>query len=664
MYFKKYILILFAFIYALNSSAQCSDPNACNFGTELPEECMYPGDPCDDGNAQTSNETFNEACNCIDGGFPLAGCTDISACNFSPTAQIDDDSCVFPLQPCEDEDAFTLDDFLNDECECIGSYSVDFSLYDSGFNGWDEAQITLVNTTTGDIYPDITLVSGGFEEFSLNLVEGCYEMTSTTGENPEEISFLISVESSFGTEDIFGTAGDAQTFSVGGIAGCTDPLALNYDTEATCETGDCFYCIEDGDCLHAMNENFNAGPCHEVTICGPGLFKINGTSYSGYVEEGECEHFYLSISPGAYDVRIKADEGSSMSVIFGGVTKLSGTGGHDECIYIDVINCKVYKYVWNKSRSTISMNDDLGTGWDLLSYEIHNESNELVAEGTLSTAEGGDGEYFGFDTHLLNDGCYFLSFISELEDLGSNYTYRLDNIDGGFIAGVVDNDVIPFTIGEFLCGQGCTDQSAVNFDPAANVPCNGNNSCCDYTPSNNQCDNAMFIEPVEIYNWETKNATSSEFNCESEDVGDIWYRYTASCDELIAFSGTGIDGFQFCVYNSCPTDENQEPLFSSADNQYNLNQYAAHLNRDERLFFRISTDSNYASHGEGQFLLDILGCRGCTDPEAYNYTEEATLDDGSCLLPFECVGDLNGDNKVSSADLTIFLSSFGENCVE
>jgi hypothetical protein len=45
---------------------------------------------------------------------------DPNACNYNPLANIDDQSCVFPGSPCDDGNALTINDSLDVNCNCVG----------------------------------------------------------------------------------------------------------------------------------------------------------------------------------------------------------------------------------------------------------------------------------------------------------------------------------------------------------------------------------------------------------------------------------------------------------------------------------------------------------------------------------------------------------------
>ena len=67
-------------------------------------------------------------------------------------------------------------------------------------------------------------------------------------------------------------------------------------------------------------------------------------------------------------------------------------------------------------------------------------------------------------------------------------------------------------------------------------------------------------------------------------------------------------------------------------------------------------------------------CHGCTDIEACNYDPNATYDDGTfCEYPQEgydcecqqlCLGDVDQNGIISTADLLIFLGEYGTICDE
>jgi uncharacterized delta-60 repeat protein len=56
---------------------------------------------------------------------PVNGCTQNNACNYNLDANIDDASCIFPGDPCDDLNPDTVDDAYNPNCECEGTVGVD-----------------------------------------------------------------------------------------------------------------------------------------------------------------------------------------------------------------------------------------------------------------------------------------------------------------------------------------------------------------------------------------------------------------------------------------------------------------------------------------------------------------------------------------------------------
>ena len=114
-------------VYALNETTGwihigCTDPSACNFDPQANVEdwsCAYPQWSCDDGDPNTLNDMYDDWCNCqgISGNWEV-GCIDPSACNFDFQAVVDDGSCIYPGSACDDGDPNTEASFINWWCDC------------------------------------------------------------------------------------------------------------------------------------------------------------------------------------------------------------------------------------------------------------------------------------------------------------------------------------------------------------------------------------------------------------------------------------------------------------------------------------------------------------------------------------------------------------------
>ena len=78
------------------SCAGCTDPNSCNYNPEA---------SLDDGTCDYTS--------CI-------GCTLPQACNYDLEAILDDNSCILPGDSCDDGEALTFDDYIQDDCTCLG----------------------------------------------------------------------------------------------------------------------------------------------------------------------------------------------------------------------------------------------------------------------------------------------------------------------------------------------------------------------------------------------------------------------------------------------------------------------------------------------------------------------------------------------------------------
>jgi hypothetical protein len=100
----------------------CTDAGSCNFNpaaTVNDNSCFYPGNNCDDNNANTFSDSYNAECICV-GVVANYGCMNPAACNYSFLANADDGSCIFPGGTCDDADSTTLVDIIDMNCLCNG----------------------------------------------------------------------------------------------------------------------------------------------------------------------------------------------------------------------------------------------------------------------------------------------------------------------------------------------------------------------------------------------------------------------------------------------------------------------------------------------------------------------------------------------------------------
>jgi len=104
----------------------CTDANACNYNeqaTENDDSCILIGDTCNDYNANTENDLIDEDCMCLGTiiNNPILGCTQVCFAEYNPEANEDDGSCETDLSGCNDVNAENFEPTVEEDC-------ADFSL--------------------------------------------------------------------------------------------------------------------------------------------------------------------------------------------------------------------------------------------------------------------------------------------------------------------------------------------------------------------------------------------------------------------------------------------------------------------------------------------------------------------------------------------------------
>ena len=149
---------------------------------------------------------------------PCAGCIDPLALNFDSVAYVDDGSCIFP-SGCTDPFAYNYDSLaISDDGSCLYCDLTNTFFINNNTPGNCNGFV-VANSSSSNLPISYLWNTGSIQNNLIGLCPGIYTLTLT---------------------DAVGcTLEDTVFMNV--IYGCTDPLALNYDPNATIDDGSCSY---------------------------------------------------------------------------------------------------------------------------------------------------------------------------------------------------------------------------------------------------------------------------------------------------------------------------------------------------------------------------------------------------------------------------------------
>jgi hypothetical protein len=599
----------------------CTDPEASNYN---------PAANADDGSCFYSVVCENGTTvdlNMVTGGFP-------SECSFTI---IDAQSNVVYAS----SGYFESNSFYSTICLSDGCYTV--IMLDSFGDGWNGGYL---NVYFGGTVTQFSIQNGssGAGVFAIN-AEGCLPNISSGCMNP--------LADNYDPTAIFDDGSCV-------ISGCTDMNAMNYNGNATVDNGSCEYCNGEGSSMAQLyictfsngqqvglqitddqgNNVYTAGTlasgaivyetlCLQAGVCYTATMSNNTGPfgwYGGYFWVNAANVQIINAQPGATDevatVQFSID-GTCGPVL--GCTDPNALNYNPEATTNDG-SCQYPIY---GCTDPLALNYNYYATIDDGSCYYAQECNEnmivfqfypgtFVSEGSFDVMDANGSVVFYYNGQTtgmvcLPDGCYTLNM----------YDTFGDGWDGGGYLDVFMNDVyygqftlefglsfgsIGFGINAEGCAaavNGCTDPSALNFNPMATQ----DDGSCVY-PEN--CDANLVTISIVTQTWG------------SEISWDL-----IAEDGTIAASGAGYSSWNYYTQTLC-----------LPDGCYSLQLNDSWGDGWNGGYYMISSANNYfeGSLFYGATNTDLISVNascgdmpGCMDPEALNYNPAATMDDGSCF---------------------------------
>ena len=639
----------------------CVDPGEIGFTVFITEQNSTPFEGTinlylDDGygNADNDNILAIGADNITEVYFSLTaleqGCTDPNAVNYNPNADIDDFSCQ--IEGCTDGTAFNYNPNANiDDGSCSGPI---YGCIDNGTmtNGLGE-----INDLDGDGLPAFNYdsLANIDDDSCVPINEGCsdpeacnYNSAVNTANN-NLCSFPIGCETCEegividNDEDGDGICDGDETL------GCQDPLALNYNPNAT-DPGTCIYPDIDG-CMNPNACNYNpaatipTGGClipENCDTCSEGFVVDNDSDNDGVCDADEISGCTDPTACGYNPDATDDDEtcfNSEQYYDCDGAC-INDTNNNDICDELEIAGCTDN----SACNYNTEANMDDGTCYFAADYYDcdGNCLNDIDGDSTCDQLESGgctNNNACNYNPYVTEDdgSCESISCYGCMYPNACNYNamafypencfYASDVSDCATCSGETDGSgtiLANDADGDGICDadeiDGCMNDTACNYNANAT---NEDNSCeftscvgcieenaCNYNPEATVSD-ASCSFPEMYYDCDGA--------CSEDDDSD------GICNELEIYGCTDITA---CNYNPYSTDE--------GECNFALEYY--------------DCEGNCLNDIDDNTICDELEVFGCTDTDACNYNLSANVNDGSCDFPeeyYDCSGNCINDSDLN-----------------
>ncbi len=624
----------------------CTDPNSCNY---------LPSANCDDGSCLPMpdcnddiclGDTFipdpSNPCVCILDEEQMLGCTDPSACNYNPAANCDDGSCM-ETPTCNTDICAGDTEIIDptDGCSCIVDEIQVLGCTDPNACNYN----SMANCDDGSCMPqpncNMDICLGDTEVVDPNDPCACIidEIQILGCTNPNSDNYNPDANCDDGSCDCVPD-------------GCTNPASCNYDPLATCDDGSC---LPVPDC----NTDICAGDTEIIDPNDPCACVVDIVQVVGCTDPNSCNYL-----PNA-----NCDDGSCLPMpvcntdICAGDTEIINPNDPCACV-IDVVqvlgctdpNSENYNPDANCDDGSCDCVPDGCTDPTACNYD----PNATCNDGSCLPMPDCNTDICLGDTEIIdpNDACNCI--IDEVQVLGctnpnaSNYNPDANCDDGSC-------DCVP---------DGCTDPNACNFDPSATcddgsclpMP-NCNTDICigdtEIIDPNDPC--SCIVDEVQAFG--CTDPTSCNYdplaNCDDGSCLPV-----PACNTDICLGDTEIiDPNDPCA---CIIDEIQvlgctDPASCNYDPDANCDDGSCISNEDPGTCNTDCLLGDVEVWNEITCMcdVDIVSLLGCTDPTANNYNPNANCEDGSCMYDCPAVAEAGPVLELPCLEAMISLDGTG-----
>ncbi|MGY8928380.1 MAG: hypothetical protein ACKVHK_01805, partial [Flavobacteriales bacterium] len=530
----------------------------------------------------------------------VAGCNDATACNYVPSANVNDGSCEYlscagctDAGACNYDAAATLDDASCDY-SCIGCMDATATNYDAMFT---VACVDCCAYCEG-AFAGILTVGGGFYESEVGWSLSNTDSVVVSGGAPASLVLCLDAGCyTFNMTDSWGDGWNGNTYSFDGYDGVN---------------------VFAGD-LNSAVEGDQPG---NNTSEGTDYLDLNGGACTfGCVDAGACN----------YDATAAFSDGSCDYGCVGCMD--SAAANYDPNATIDsglCVYCDPGTFVL-----TLNMSDSYGDGWNGAVYYVFDQvSGALMLEGSLDTAFSGDGLTQGSDLVCLAPGCYNVQVsggasadevsVSMSDQFGTNY-----GSTGGDSTWPLD-----FTLTGACAFSGCTSPSALNY----NVSASTDDGSCQEPPANDQLANAealtcdAYVSGSLLFSTDDQGLIGSDFAGNGVASTGVWYVINAAADQQVTLS-------------TCDTPSNADGTDYTQDTKIHVytqaldGSLAGMASNDDgcgtgymsSATFNVSTGvdyyiliSEYSAFTSGNDFVVTVACAECASVPSNDECEDAT----------------------------------------